>query len=89
MTYEEKIDLGVKKFLNGEGILTQIRAILKLSDVRELSKRLEELGYKIYRGAKLSSIIGLKKAKALGLDDATFKLLDSNTIQTLSKDNNK
>ena len=35
MTYEEKIDLGVKKFLNGEGTLTQIRAILKLSDVRE------------------------------------------------------
>lgn len=46
MTYEEKIDLGVKKFLNGEGTLTQIRAILKLSDVRELSKRwLKSLQY--------------------------------------------
>ena len=69
MTYEEKIDLGVKKFLNGEGTLTQIRAILKLSDVRELSKRLEELGYKIYRGAKLSSIIGLKKATEEYIDN--------------------
>lgn len=69
MTYEEKIDLGVKKFLNGEGTLTQIRAILKLSDVRELSKRLEELGYKMYRGAKLSSIIGLKKATEEYIDN--------------------
>ncbi len=62
MTYEEKINWGVEKFLNGEGTLTQIRAILKLSDTKGLSKRLEELGYKMYRGAKLSSIIGLKKA---------------------------
>ena len=30
MTYEEKIDLGVKKFLNGEGTLTQILSLIHI-----------------------------------------------------------
>lgn len=62
MTEQEKIDFGVQRFLNGEGTLTEIRLQLKLASTKPLSDRLEELGYHIYKGAKISSIKGLKLA---------------------------
>ncbi len=62
MTKQEKIDLGVQKFLNEEGTLTEIRLQLKLASTKPLSDRLEELGYHLYNGAKASSVKGLKLA---------------------------
>lgn len=62
MTEQEKIDFGVQKFLNGEGTLAEIRLQLKLASTKPLSTRLEKLGYHICRGAKISSIRGLKLA---------------------------
>lgn len=62
MTEQEKIDFGVKKFLNEEGTLTEIRLQLKLVSTKPLSNRLEELGYHLYNGAKASSVKGLKLA---------------------------
>lgn len=53
MTEQEKIDFGVQRFLNGEGTLTEIRLQLKLASTKPLSDRLEELGYHIYKGAKI------------------------------------
>lgn len=62
MEEKEKIELGVQKFLNGEGTLSEIRLMVKLKDTKGMTKRLEEMGYHMYTGAKLSSIIGLKNA---------------------------
>ena len=50
MTEQEKIDFGIKKFLNEEGTLTEIRLQLKLVSTKPLSDRLEELGYHLYNG---------------------------------------
>nr|DAR23019.1 MAG TPA: hypothetical protein [Caudoviricetes sp.] len=62
MTEQEKIDFGIKKFLNEEGTLTEIRLQLKLVSTKPLSDRLGELGYHLYNGAKASSVKGLKLA---------------------------
>ena len=62
MTEQEKIDLGVQRFLNEEGTLTEIRLQLKLASTKPLSDRLEKLGYHLYNGAKASSVKGLKLA---------------------------
>lgn len=62
MEEKEKIELGVQKFLNGEGTLSEIRLMVKLADTKGMTKKLEEMGYHMYTGAKLSSIIGLKRA---------------------------
>ena len=40
MTETEKIDLGVQKFLNGEGTLSEIRLIVKLSDTKGMTKKI-------------------------------------------------
>lgn len=62
MTEQEKIELAVQKFLNEEGTLTEIKAQLKLKSTQEVSTKLEELGYHMYRGAKASSVKALKAA---------------------------
>lgn len=50
MTQEEKINLGVQKFLNGEGTLTSIRKELGLTNTVEMSQKLTDMGVSyIYR----------------------------------------
>lgn len=62
MTFEEKINLGAEKFLNGKGTLTQIKKELGLQNTVEISQKLAEMGYYIYTGASYASVIGLKNA---------------------------
>ena len=56
------IEIGVKKFLEEEKTLTEIRLELKLKNTTLISKRLEEMGYYMYRGVKASSAKALKAA---------------------------
>ena len=62
MTIEEKINLGVQKFLQGKGTLTEIRKQVGLPNTIEMSQKLTEMGYFMYTGAKYTSVVGLKLA---------------------------
>jgi len=62
MTFEEKVELGAKKFLNGEGTLTEIRLELGLQSTKDISNKISEMGYYIASGMKYSSVVNLKKA---------------------------
>ena len=62
MTYEEKLNLAVEKFLNEEETLGKLKLQLKLPNTKVITERLEELGYRMYSGAKASSVKNLKAA---------------------------
>lgn len=62
MEINETIELGVQKFLNGEGTVSEISRKLKLDSSKLLYNRLLELGYKAGKGIKSSYVIALKQA---------------------------
>lgn len=62
MTEQEKIQIGAELFLKGENSLTEIALSLKLKTTKKISEYLEQLGYHMYNGAKVSSVINMKKA---------------------------
>lgn len=62
MEINETIELGVQKFLNGEGTVSEISRKLKLDNSKLLYNRLLELGYKASKGIKSSYVIALKQA---------------------------
>lgn len=62
MEINETIELGVQKFLNGEGTVSEISRKLKLDNSKLLYNRLLELGYKASQGIKSSYVIALKQA---------------------------
>ena len=62
MEINETIELGVQKFLNGEGTVSEISRKLKLDNSKLLYNRLLELGYKASKGIKTSYVIALKRA---------------------------
>ena len=62
METDEVIELGVQKFLNGDGSVSEICRKLKLDNSKLLYNRLLELGYKASKGVKSSYVIALKKA---------------------------
>lgn len=62
MEINETIELGVQKFLNGEGTVSEISRKLKVDDSKLLYSRLLELGYKASKGIKTSYVIALKQA---------------------------
>ena len=76
MTIEEKINLGVQKFLQGKGTLTEIRKQVGLPNTIEMSQKLTEMGYFMYTGAKYTSVVGLKfDYKLASKDDKLTKIL--------------
>lgn len=62
MEINETIELGVQKFLNGEGTVSEISRKLKLDNSKILYNKLLELGYKASKGVKISYVIALKQA---------------------------
>jgi len=60
---EELAELGAKKFLNGEGTLTDIKKELGLQNTVEMTQKLTDWGYYMRKGASAKSVIGLKKAE--------------------------
>ena len=62
MEINETIELGVQKFLNGEGTVSEISRKLKLDNSKILYNKLLELGYKASKGIKTSYVIALKQA---------------------------
>lgn len=62
MEVNKTIELGVQKFLNGEGTVSEISRKLKLDNSKLLYSRLLELGYKASKGIKSSYVIALKQA---------------------------
>ncbi len=62
MEINETIELGVQKFLNGEGTVSEISRKLKLDNSKLLYNRLLKLGYKANQGIKSSYVIALKQA---------------------------
>lgn len=62
MKRNDIIQLGVQKFLNGEGTVSEISRELKLDNSKLLYNRLLELGYKASKGIKTSYVIALKQA---------------------------
>lgn len=83
MDKKELINLGVQKYLNGEGTLTELQKELKIKK-EEIKLELERLGYIIKRGYKLSTVIGLKKAV-----DKYLKEIDNEpSISKISKEFN-
>lgn len=61
MTKEEKIALGAKNYLEGEGTFTKIASILKI-DKELLIEEVRRQGYIVKKGYKLSTVLGLKSA---------------------------
>lgn len=61
MTEQEKIDLGVQKYLNLEGNVTKIASELKIKS-NLITKRLNDLGYILRGGATAQQVINLKNA---------------------------
>ena len=62
MEINETIELGVQKFLNGEGTVSEISKKLKLDNSKILYNKFLELGYKASKGVKISYVIALKQA---------------------------
>ena len=62
MENNEVIELGVQKFLNGDGTVSEICRKLKIDNQKLLYNRLLELGYKASKGIKSSYVIALKQA---------------------------
>lgn len=61
MVKEQLIELGVQKYLNGEGTLTELQKELHIS--KDLIKeKLQSMGYIIKKGMSQKSVVGLKKA---------------------------
>lgn len=62
MDINEKINLGIQKYLNKEGSLTQIVKELNLESSKILSNKLKELGYYVVGGISVDVVINTKKA---------------------------
>lgn len=61
MIEQEKIDLGVKKFLNGQGTIQEISKELKFQNTLPISNKLRELGY-YGIGSPLKTVLSLTGA---------------------------
>lgn len=81
MEINEIIELGVQKFLNEEGTVSEISKKLKLDNSKLLYDRLLELGYKANQGVKVSYVIALKQA----VDEYIANINNNPSLTKISK----